>query len=531
MERTLFYLECLAALLLAGAALAACAPRSARPRRRRLLLALAVAVPVLPLLAWAAFCGVAQFAYRWTDTLFAPGLVLLIAGTAGSGIIVLAGRALRRDMPEARAAGWPRGKLLIAAAVASLLAAVTYRNMDLGIGLRLAALRNEAGSIALSVAPARIPDKDNAAFLYEEAVEAMGLRQGDKVLSAIPGWQKRWDEKGTGSSFDPSDEELRRFLSGQEPALSILRRAARMPGCWFPNRHTDFRPSPAMPKMAAGKLLAFDARSRFASGDIPGAIEDLNALFVLGDRLAESADFLGLIIAITGDSLAFQTLGVLLAERELTEAGLEGLRIEENTSFRRAFERAMRMEESAMLFAFTQLLGDLPSGMSGGSTCFLLSSPYRVFLLEEDLAGYRSSWDRQMRREMGPPWKAPEPSGDEWPVGLLSKMLIIRVGGWSKKADESDARRACTRVVLALNRAAAAGLIPEKLEELVPAQLARVPVDPFDGKPIKYLRKDGEVVVYSIGPDIADDGGAPIARKGDGKGDIVLRAKVKPTAK
>jgi hypothetical protein len=57
------------------------------------------------------------------------------------------------------------------------------------------------------------------------------------------------------------------------------------------------------------------------------------------------------------------------------------------------------------------------------------------------------------------------------------------------------------------------GAIPERLEELVPDYLARVPSDPFDGKPMRYRRDGvpnspaGTWAVYSIGKDFTDDGG------------------------
>ena len=58
---------------------------------------------------------------------------------------------------------------------------------------------------------------------------------------------------------------------------------------------------------------------------------------------------------------------------------------------------------------------------------------------------------------------------------------------------------------------------PEKLNDLVPDFLMIVPIDPFDGKPMKYTRTDKGVVVYSIGPDMVDNGGKPMddKRKGD----------------
>ena len=37
--------------------------------------------------------------------------------------------------------------------------------------------------------------------------------------------------------------------------------------------------------------------------------------------------------------------------------------------------------------------------------------------------------------------------------------------------------------------------------------LAAVPLDPFDGKPLKYVRRADGVTVYSIGLDETDDGG------------------------
>ena len=52
------------------------------------------------------------------------------------------------------------------------------------------------------------------------------------------------------------------------------------------------------------------------------------------------------------------------------------------------------------------------------------------------------------------------------------------------------------------------GRWPETLDELVPAYLARVPADPYDGKPLRFNRLPDGVLVYSVGPDRKDDGGA-----------------------
>jgi hypothetical protein len=54
----------------------------------------------------------------------------------------------------------------------------------------------------------------------------------------------------------------------------------------------------------------------------------------------------------------------------------------------------------------------------------------------------------------------------------------------------------------------ARGRWPERLSELVPAYLRELPVDPFDGRPLRYRRLADSVIVYSIGSNGIDDGGA-----------------------
>ncbi len=51
------------------------------------------------------------------------------------------------------------------------------------------------------------------------------------------------------------------------------------------------------------------------------------------------------------------------------------------------------------------------------------------------------------------------------------------------------------------------GRYPERLEQMVPRYLPAVPVDLFDGKPLRYTVRDGRPLVYSVGHDRVDDGG------------------------
>jgi len=48
--------------------------------------------------------------------------------------------------------------------------------------------------------------------------------------------------------------------------------------------------------------------------------------------------------------------------------------------------------------------------------------------------------------------------------------------------------------------------LPERLEELVPGELQRLPIDDFDGAPLRYSRERRRL--WSVGTDLRDEGGS-----------------------
>ena len=51
------------------------------------------------------------------------------------------------------------------------------------------------------------------------------------------------------------------------------------------------------------------------------------------------------------------------------------------------------------------------------------------------------------------------------------------------------------------------GELPKSLKELVPRYLSSLPIDPFDGKPLRYSRELR--IIYCVGKDLKDSGGSP----------------------
>jgi len=88
---------------------------------------------------------------------------------------------------------------------------------------------------------------------------------------------------------------------------------------------------------------------------------------------------------------------------------------------------------------------------------------------------------------------------------------------------EARAQHALSVISLAMAAyRAEKGEYPDSLDKLAPTCLKTIPLDPFTDKPMRYKRTDKGYVLYSVGPNMRDDGGvrdyaasAPADRKDD----------------
>lgn len=105
---------------------------------------------------------------------------------------------------------------------------------------------------------------------------------------------------------------------------------------------------------------------------------------------------------------------------------------------------------------------------------------------------------------------------------FLDAIGIVDVGAHRLRLANRDVQRAGFEVLLALHLfKAEKNAWPEKLEELTPKLIVRLPKDPYSGKPLIYRRSaDGaDFKLYSVGEDQKDEGGT---RDEAGKGDLVF---------
>ncbi len=111
-----------------------------------------------------------------------------------------------------------------------------------------------------------------------------------------------------------------------------------------------------------------------------------------------------------------------------------------------------------------------------------------------------SAQNERVRMEMARPLRG---------MKIISGMILPALGKSVDQAAwiQANLRAAIAACAVERHRLAHGNQLPASLDELVPAFLDAVPLDPFDGKPLRYRATNDTYVVYSVGADLVDDGG------------------------
>jgi hypothetical protein len=97
---------------------------------------------------------------------------------------------------------------------------------------------------------------------------------------------------------------------------------------------------------------------------------------------------------------------------------------------------------------------------------------------------------------------------------LMISLLLPALNATIEAQDRQNTTLDLTRLAAALAvYRAEHGAYPQKLDDLVPTVLKKLPVDLFNAKPFIYQQKDDGYLLYSTGENGADDGGSNAQRK------------------
>ena len=132
--------------------------------------------------------------------------------------------------------------------------------------------------------------------------------------------------------------------------------------------------------------------------------------------------------------------------------------------------------------------------------------PWMMKMLNERVETFGALIDGAVRpwpERMDPPRSAYFSDAPKWGSSRLSDV-------WALSGVAGDmAMVRCARVVVALERyrLAHGQSLPSRLEDLLPSYLDVIPIDPFSGKPLRFVAEPPGYVVYSVGLNRRDDGG------------------------
>jgi hypothetical protein len=112
----------------------------------------------------------------------------------------------------------------------------------------------------------------------------------------------------------------------------------------------------------------------------------------------------------------------------------------------------------------------------------------------------------------------------EKPTGLLSDSAVF-----IRLTAETLASVRCTILTIAVERYRRQhSELPAALDDLHPAYIDSLPLDPFTGKELLFSRDEETYVVYSVGANRRDDGGSTIRKAGEnGPQDCGLRTRLR----
>jgi hypothetical protein len=110
--------------------------------------------------------------------------------------------------------------------------------------------------------------------------------------------------------------------------------------------------------------------------------------------------------------------------------------------------------------------------------------------------------------------------------GIMTSIIVPALQRYLERVvmDEATRATALTGIAIARYQLDHGRAFPAKLDALVPQYMDDVPLDPFDGHPLRLVVRDNEALIYSIGPDLKDEGGVPFDEQ-KRTGDMVFTVK------
>ena len=270
-------------------------------------------------------------------------------------------------------------------------------------------------------------------------------------------------------------------------------------------------------------FLHYDALLRIHDNDPAGAIDSCRALVHASRSLREQPFLISLLVRYAGQAMTIAAIEQTLAQNgEFTEDMLRPLQEALEQEYADdGMHRAMRGERAGGQQMYEQLrsgrtaISQLTTAMGAkaGFADHVIDFVPSVVL--NSYPDHLKDMNEQVRAsKLQDPERAAALRELEAQIRqrrtLLSMFLMPATFKVSEASQRTQANlRSCTTALAVERHRLKHGQWPRDLNELVAAGLLKdVPKDPYDGKPLRLKKTPTGVIVYTLGPDKVDNGGA-----------------------
>jgi hypothetical protein len=336
-------------------------------------------------------------------------------------------------------------------------------------------------------------------------------------------------------------------LSKYDSSIEELREAGRLPYSRFPLEYDKDRPFDILlPHLAClkscGQVLQLRSLAGLQNGQSEKALADVKLLLRLADSIRTEPFLISHLVRIAMANLALQPVYEGLAEHKWSDAQLTGLDAElARLNFVADYQFAMRGEmalcddgafdylrhhpeellklsekEEGNSLSRTAVARLIPGGWFYQNQLYCTRFMVQQYIPAADLN--LETVSPQKIRRADEVLRAD--TKHTTPYNVMEKILMPALGAAAKRFAFGQSSADLARTAIAIERyRLARGEFPESLDALAPQFVAKVPHDVIGGQSLKYRRtSDGQFVLYSIGWNEADDGGAVVFRKGSTPG-------------
>jgi hypothetical protein len=344
----------------------------------------------------------------------------------------------------------------------------------------------------------------NAAGVYTQAFAAFEPLADQVALSF---WETRSPARRGVSPVEPMGSFFSEYLVQNRQCLARLHEAGGIEHCWYRWDYT--KPVPELGDVrSCAQLLCLRGVFHAGRGDPNTVVASLKDGLRLADSLRRESSFVTHRVRIACHALTISALERVLSVAAFTDSQLRDLSaalasadgtldlaevlVAEQCHMIEGYRHPLRLVGASRMDMLQQLPGVWQRALVDALDSMTRYIEAARLPQAQRLAKFREVEARARRRSF-----------------LRRRVTAVAL---SRALGQSDlqvrARFALARTALAIERhRLATGQLPPDLDTLVPQYLEQVPVDPSDGRPIRYRHEEAGYVLWSVGADGQDNGG------------------------